>query len=334
MKSQVHQPISHARLAASLIAALAASMAFGFSALAADDYPQRAIRLLVPFPPAGAGDMVARQLGAKLGEALGQQIVIDNRGGGGQVIATEITARATPDGYTLLLATQAHGSNPALVRKLPYDSIKDFTPITRVAESPLIFVAHPTLGVDTMPELIARAKAQPGRINYGSSGQGSAGHLAFELLKWMAGIDIVHVPYKGAAPALIDLIAGHTQVMCTSPLPTLPQVRSGKLRALAMTGRTRSRAAPAIPTVAESGVPGYQAGIWFALLAPAHTPRAIVEKLQAETVRAVRSPDMTQRLIAQGAEPLTDTPRELERFIRAEIGRWNELAQKTSIRIE
>jgi tripartite-type tricarboxylate transporter receptor subunit TctC len=321
----------------SLVAALLAVAWLGTSviraeALGAEVYPQRAIRLIVPYPPGGAGDIVGRMLSSKLGEAMGQQIVVDNRPGGGQLIATQLAAKAAPDGYTLFLASTTHAINPGLLKQLPYDSIKDFAPITLVADSPLIFVAHPSLGAANIPELVALAKSRPGRINYGSSGPGTGGHLSVELLKWMTGIDLVHVPYKGAGPALTDLIGGQIQVMCTSPLPALPHVKSGRLMGLAMTGRTRSRAAPEIPTVAESGVPGYESTLWYAMLAPAATPQALIQRLQAETTRVIRLPEVTERLLAQGAEPIGNSPQELAKFLQTEIERWTKLIRQADIR--
>ena len=306
----------------------------GCRAAAADSYPQRPIRLIIPYPPAGAGDIVGRMLTARLGERLGQQLVIDNRGGGGQVIATEMTAKAPPDGYTLLLASATHGVNPGLRDKLPYDTLKDFTSITLVASSPLVFVAHPSLGVSNIRELVAAAKAKPGAISYGSSGPGTGGHLAVELLNWLAGIKLVHVPYKGAGPALIDLVGGQVQVVCTSPLPAMPFVRSGRLRALAMTGAKRSPAAPDIPTVAEAGYSGYQASLWYALIGPAKMPASIVKRLNADTVAVIKSQDMTDQLQQQGAEPVGGTPQELDAFIRAEIERWTKVIKQAHIRAD
>ena len=300
----------------------------------ADAYPQRSIRLIVPYPPGGAGDIVGRLLSVRLGVSLGQQVVVDNRGGGAQLIATEIAAKAPPDGYTLFLASATHGINPGLQKKLPYDSIRDFSPITLVASSPLVFVAHPALGVGNIQELVAAAKAQPGRINYGSSGPGTGGHLANELLSWMAGIRLTHVPYKGAGPALVDLIGGQVQIVCTSPLPAMPHVKSGKLRALAMTGRTRSRATPEIPTVAEAGYPGYEATLWYALLAPARTPPPVISQLHTQTVNAIKSSHVTEQLLAQGAEPVGNSPRELDVFLRAEIDRWSALIERAHIRAD
>ncbi len=314
--------------------AFGAALLAALPAIAADTYPQRPIRLIIPYPPAGAGDIVGRMLSSRLGERLGQQLVIDNRGGGGQVIATEMTAKAAPDGYTLLLASATHGVNPGLRDKLPYDSIRDFSPITLVASSPLVFVAHPSLGVSTIKELVAAAKAKPGAINYGSSGPGTGGHLAVELLNWLAGIKLVHVPYKGAGPALIDLVGGQVQVVCTSPLPAMPLVKSGRLRALAMTGSTRSRAAPEIPTVAEAGYGAYQASLWYALLGPAKMPPAIIKRLHTDAVAVIKSQDMADQLLAQGAEGIGNTPQELETFLRADIERWTRVIKQAQIRAD
>ncbi|HEV2007641.1 MAG TPA: tripartite tricarboxylate transporter substrate binding protein [Burkholderiales bacterium] len=272
-------------------------------------------------------------LSVRLTEALGQQVVVDNRPGGGQIIATQMTAKAAPDGYTLFLASATHGINPGLLKTLPYDSLKDFALITLVADSPLLFIAHPSLGVNSIKELVAQAKIRPGRINYASSGPGTGGHLSVELLKWMTGIDLVHVPYKGAGPALTDLIGGQVQMMCTSPLPSLPHVKSGRLVALAMTSRARSRAAPDIPTVAET-IPGYESTLWYALLAPAATPPAIIKRVHAETTRILKLPDVTEQLLALGAEPIGNSPQELEKFLRLEIERWTKVIREAKIRSE
>ena len=315
-------------------AALAALLGSAGTAAGADAYPQHSIRLLIPYPPGGAGDIVGRLLSSRLGENLGQQIVIDNRGGGAQLIATEIAAKAPADGYTLFLASATHSINPGLQKKLPYDTLRDFSSITMVASSPLVFVANPSLGVSNIRELVAAAKAQPGRIAYASSGPGTGGHLAIELLSWMAGISLTHVPYKGAAPALIDVIGGQVQIMCTSPLPAMPHVKSGKLRALAMTGSARSRATPEIPTVAEAGFAGYEASLWYALLAPARTSRTVITRLHDETVKVVKSPGMTERLMAQGAEPVGGSPQEFDAYLRTEIDRWTKLIARANIRPE
>lgn len=318
-----------------LIAALLCGFLVPSAARGAGVYPERAVRLIIPYPPGGAGDIVGRMLSARLSEALGQQVVVDNRGGGGQIIATGLAAKAQPDGHTLFLSSATHGINPGLHRnKLPYDTLGDFAPITLVAESPLVFVAHPSLGVGNMKELVAAAKARPGRINYASSGPGTGGHLSVELLKYHMGIDLVHVPYKGAAPALIDVVGGQVQVMCTSPLPAMPHVKSGRLKALGMTGRTRSRAAPDLPTVAEQVVPGYESTLWYALLAPAATPQPVIKRLHAETVKILKSPDTAGQLLVLGAEPVAGSPQELARFIAAEIERWTRVIERAKIRAD
>jgi tripartite-type tricarboxylate transporter receptor subunit TctC len=302
------------------------------TAVSAESYPQRPIRLIIPFASGGAADIIGRILGAKLGEVLGQQVVIDIRPGAGSVLGTDLAAKSNPDGYTLVLVATAHALNPGLVSKLPYDAIKDFSPITMAVESPLVFLVPPPLGVNTIGELIALAKSQPWRITYGSSGQGTSGHLATELLKLKTGISMVHVPYKGAGQALIDLLGAQIQMLCTSTLPSLPHVRSGKLRGLAVTTRSRSRAAPEIPTVAESGVPGFQATTWYALLAPAGTPPAIIKQLHAATVQALRSPVVADQLVAQGAEPIGNSPDELRAFLQNEIEVWTKVIRQANIR--
>ena len=308
---------------------IAAIVTFAGAAQSAD-YPQRAVRMIIPYPPGGAGDIVGRLLSAKLTEAFGQQVVVDNRGGGGQVIATQLAATAPPDGYTLFLASATHSINPALRKNLPYDTLKDFAPITLVAESPLVFVAHPSLGISSIKELIAAAKAKPGRISYASSGPGTGGHMSIELLKFRTQTDMVHIPYKGAGPALIDVVSGQVQLMCTSPLAAMPHVRSGKLRALAMTSLKRSASAPEVPTVAET-LPGYQSTLWYALLAPAATPPAIVRKLHGDVVKIVIAPEMKQQLQSQGAEPVGNTPQELQKFIADEIAQWTRLVKQAKI---
>jgi tripartite-type tricarboxylate transporter receptor subunit TctC len=315
-----------------------ASLALGTAALGraagafadAAAFPNHPLRMIIPYPPGGAGDIVGRLLGAKLTQVLGQSVIIDNRGGGAQVIASELTAHAPPDGYTIFLCSTTHSINPAL-RKLPYDTFADFTPITLVASSPLVFVVHPSLGVGTIPELVAKAKAEPGKINYGSSGPGTGGHLSVELLKYMAGIDMVHVPYKGAAPALTDLLAGQVQLVCTSPLPAMPHVKAGRLRALALTSVKRSAMWPDIPTVAESGFPDYQSTLWYALLGPARLPRAVTATLHDAAVTALRSPEVKEQLRTQGAEAIGNTPQELDAFLHEEVERWGKVIRNAHI---
>lgn len=324
------------RYAISLMMALsAAACAGGFPppAQAAEAYPQRAVRLIIPYPPGGAGDIVGRMLASSLAEAFGQQVVVDNRGGGGQIIATQIAASAQPDGHTLFLSSATHAINPALRKNLPYDTLKAFAPITLVAQSPLVFVAHPSLGVSSIRELITAAKAKPGRINYASSGPGTGGHMSVELLKSMTGIDMVHIPYKGAGPALIDLVAGQVQLMCTSPLPAMPHVKAGRLKALALTSLRRSAAFPDLPVVAET-IPGYQSTLWYALLAPAGTPRHVIDRIHADTVKALRSPQLKQKLLAFGADPVGGSPQELQSFLVEEIERWTKLVKQAKISLD
>jgi tripartite-type tricarboxylate transporter receptor subunit TctC len=317
----------------SFLIALCAAVSAGPPAQAADPYPQRPVRLIIPYPPGGAGDIVGRMLGNSLVTAFGQQVVNDNRGGGGQIIATQIAANAPPDGYTLFLASATHSINPALRKSLPYDTLKDFAPITLVAQSPLVFVAHPSLKVASIKELIALAKAQPGRINYASSGPGTGGHMSVELLKSLTGINLVHIPYKGAGPALVDVVAGQVQIICTSPLPAMPHVKTGRLRALAMTSLARSPAYPDVPTVAET-VPGYQSTLWYALLAPAGTPQPIIRRVHADAVRALAAPQMREQLLALGATPVGNSPQELQNFVRDEIAMWTKLVKRANIRLD
>lgn len=321
--------MNHSRL---ILAVLLGVLVSG-AASAADQYPQRPVRLVIPYPPGGAGDIVGRMLAGSLSMAFGQQVVNDNRGGGGQVIATQISATAPPDGYTLFLASATHSINPALRNNLPYDTLRDFAPISLVAESPLVFVAHPSLKVGSMKELIAAAKAQPGRINYASSGPGSGGHMSVELLQSLTGINVVHIPYKGAGPALVDVVAGQVQIICTSPLPAMPHVKSGRLRALAMTSLARAPAYPDIPAVSET-VPGYQSTLWYALLAPARTSPAIIKRVHAETVKALAVPQMREQLMALGATPVGNSPQELQAFISKEIQMWTRLVKQANIKLD
>jgi len=304
---------------------------FQIDACAAEHYPQRPIRLLIGYPPGGAVDATGRMLAQKLGDAMGQQVIVDNRAGGGSVIASELVARAAPDGYTLLFANGQHAINPGLLKKLPYDTLKDFSAVSIVTTSQFVIVVHPSLAVKNIRELIALAKAKPATIAYGSGGVGSPTHLSVELLENMAGIELVHVPYKGAGPVLTDLIGGQIQLACITTLPAQPHIRSGRLRALATTGSSRLAAEPDIPTVAESGVPGYESTTWSVLLAPAATPSAIVARLQDETSRAIKSPKTAALLATQGAEPVGGSSADATRFVQAEVARWTTLIQRINV---
>ena len=304
------------------------------SAAPAQTYPIRPIRWVVTYPPGGPTDVVARAIGAKLTEAWGQQIVIDNRAGAGGVIGTDIAAKAVPDGYTLLFGTSAGLTiNPALNSKLPYDAVKDFAPVSLLVLNPQILVVHPAVPVNSVKELVALAKARPGQLNYASVGLGSPNHMGMELLKALTGIDIVHVPYKGTGPAITDLLGGQVQVMFNSMPSVIPLVASGKLKGLAVGSVQRSPAVPDIPTVAEAGVPGFENVTWYGMFAPAKTPHDIIVKLNKQVVQILASPEMAQRLASQGAEPRS-TPEELTKFMRVESERWKKVIKTAGIKVE
>ena len=275
-----------------VIPLLFANSAFSQSAA---DFPNRPMRFVVGYPPGGATDIIARIVGQKVSDSTRQSVLIDNRPGAGGILGTDIVAKSTPDGYSFALVTTSHGINPSLYPTLPYDSVADFTPISQIATLQQILVVNPSLGVTNLKDLIAMAKAQPGKLNFASSGSGQALHLSGELLKSMAGVNIVHIPYKGSAPARTDLLAGQVQMMFESAIGVLPFVRSGKLRAIAVSGAQRSEAAPDIPTMAEAGLPGFEASAWVGVMGPAKLPRAVTNKLSAEFSKAVRLTDVKQQ---------------------------------------
>ncbi|MEO7726876.1 MAG: tripartite tricarboxylate transporter substrate binding protein [Burkholderiales bacterium] len=302
-------------------------------ALAADAYPSRPIRLIVPFSAGGGADIIARLLGSSMSKTLNTQFVIDTRPGAGTVLGTELAAHASPDGYTLVLVATAYATNPGLLGKLPFDPINAFEPITLAVDTPLIFVVPVSLPVSSLRELIDLAKSKPNGVIYGSSGQGTSGHLAVVLLSFKTGIRMTHVPYKGASQALIDLLGAQIQMLCTSTLPALPHVRSGQLRALAVTTATRSRAVPDVPTVAEAAsLPGFRASSWYALLAPARTAPFIIGKLHDAATQALRSPAVFEQLLAQGADLIGNTPEELRQFLRNEIDTWTTVIKRANVR--
>ena len=299
---------------------------------AAESYPVRPIRIVVTYVPGGNTDNVARLVSPHLTEHLGQSIVIDNRGGAGGVVGTEIAARAAPDGYTLLFGTSAGLSiNPQLHAKLPYDVDRDFAPISLLVVIPQLMVAYPGLPAKNIGEFLKLARAQPGRFNYASVGVGSPNHLGMELLKSMTGIDIVHVPYKGSSPAVIDLLAGNVSVFFSSIPVMLQHVKAGKLKALAVGSAQRSPAAPEIPTVAESGVPGFEYVTWYGLFLPSRTPRAIVVRLNDAVVKSLRSAQLEQQLRTQGADPRPTTPEEVVAFMKVERARWEKVVKATGL---
>jgi tripartite-type tricarboxylate transporter receptor subunit TctC len=301
---------------------------------AADTYPSRPIRMIVAYPPGGGTDQVGRVMAEQLTVTLGQNVVVDNRGGATGNIGTELASRALPDGYTLLMGNVAPNAvNVSLFKKLPFDPVKDFSPVSLVAITPNILVAHPSIPVKTIKELIAFAKAKPGTLNFPSAGVGSSSHLAGELLKSLAGISMVHVPFKGGGPALIAVIAGEVQVMFATMPAAMPHVKSGKVKPVAVTTAKRSQAMPELPTIAESGVKGYDASTWYGLLAPARTPQAIVTRLHGDTVKILAGPTR-QRLEAQGFEPDGGTPAEFAAYIKSEIIKWAKVIKDAGIPAE
>ena len=301
----------------------------------AQTYPGKAIRLIVPFPPGGSADILARAIGQKAGDGLGQPLVVENRPGAGTAIGAEALAKSAPDGYSIMIGTvSSHAINPALNPKLQYDPIRDFTPISLVASIPFAMIVHPSVPAKNVQEFVALAKAKPGSLNYSSAGNGTSNHLAGELLKSMAGVDIVHIPYKGSAPALTDLMAGQVALMFDLVLTAAPHVKSGAVRGLAVTGLNRSSALPELPTVAESGVPGYEVSAWFGIFAPAGVPQPVVQRLNGEFVKALQQADLRQRLASQGAEPLSSTPGEFAAYLRAELDKWSRLVKASGMKLD
>jgi tripartite-type tricarboxylate transporter receptor subunit TctC len=311
-----------------------AALVFAGSSLA-QAFPAKPVRLIVPYPPGGSADILARAIGQKLGDGLGQQVIVDNRPGAGTAIGAEATAKAAPDGYTIMLGTvSSHAINPALNPGLKYDPVKDFAPVSLVASIPFALIVHPSLPARSVKELIAIAKAKPGSLNYSSAGNGTSNHLAGELFKSMTRTFMVHIPYKGSAPALNDLIAGQVQLMYDLVLTAAPHVKSGAVRALAVTGRERSAALPGVPTVAESGVPGYEVTAWFGFFAPAGTPAAVVGTLNTETVKALRHQDLRDRLGSQGAEPVTSTPEQFSAYVKEELTKWTKVVKASGMKAD
>jgi tripartite-type tricarboxylate transporter receptor subunit TctC len=311
-----------------LVRVVAALTAVAFSAVVhAQAFPSKPLRLVVPFPPGAGTDMFARVLAHKLSESLGQPVMVDNRPGGGAIIGTDIVAKSSPDGYTLLLSTTSHAINPSVYSKLPYDTLRDFATVTQVATVPIVLVVHPSLPVKTPQELVAFARSRPGELNVGSSGSGTVFHLAAELLKSTAGIDMVHVPFKGGSPALAALLANQVNVLFETSLTVGPQAKAGKLRPLALGGWKRSSAMPELPTMAESGFPGFSAENWYGVYVPAGTPREIVKRLNRDIVNALGQPDVRERFASQGAELIGNTPEQHEEFLKAEMAKWARIAR-------
>ena len=310
-------------------------LALAWAHVATAAYPDRPFKLIVPFAPGGGNDTVARLVSERLGSELGQPVIVDNRPGAGGVIGAEAAARAPADGYTLFLGgVGSHAINPNLHKDLSYDPIKDFAPITLVASAPLILVVHPSVPANSVKELVALAKAQPGKLNYASNGNGSSSHLAAVMFASLTGVDMVHVPYKGLSPALTDLLSGQVQLMFSSVVAIVPQVKAGKLRALAVSSKERLSLMPELPTIAESGVTGYESSSWYGILAPAGTPKDVVARLNAALVKVIAQPDVREALAKEGAVPVGNSPEAFGAFIQAEKQRLGNVIRQAKVPME
>ncbi|HSQ05776.1 MAG TPA: tripartite tricarboxylate transporter substrate binding protein [Burkholderiales bacterium] len=317
--------VRHAVLSAFAFVAVVYSIAAG-----AQTYPDRAIRLVVPFPPSGSNDIVGRVVGVSLGDRLGKQIIIDNRAGGNSIIGTEFVAKSAPDGYNLIMISTSFTTNP-IIHKLPYDPLKSFAWVAMLGIGPNVLAVTPSLPVQSVKDLVALAKAKPGQIVYASTGVGSNAHFATELFKHMTGTDMLHVPYKGGGPALIDTIAGQAQVCLSSLIQAIGHIRSGKLRALATSSSKRSVTLPEVPTISEAGVPGYATANWWGIAAPQGTPPAIVNRLNEGIKVVLQTPEVEKRLIHEGAEPAIKSPAELGEYVAAEMAKWVQVARIAGI---
>ena len=315
-----------------ILALILALVATALRPVAAQTYPAKPIRFIVPFPPGGGNNLIARELSQHLTESLGQPMVVDNRPGASTLIGAEAAAKASPDGYTLFMGNNSTLTiNPHLYKKLPYDAVRDFAPLSLLASAPFVLLAHPSVPAQSVKELIALARQRPGQLNFGSSGLGIATHLAGEMFKLMARVDIVHIPYKGAAPALTDLIGGQIELLFNNVISAMPHVRSGRLRALAVTSKTRSHALPQVPAVAEAGLPDYEASVWYAVLAPARAPAPVLTRLHGEFVKALQQPRVQDRLASDGASIVGSTPEVLARTIEADLARWGKVIKQNGI---
>jgi tripartite-type tricarboxylate transporter receptor subunit TctC len=317
-----------------LLIAILTCLAYSTSAHAQQAYPSKPIRFISPFAPGGGNDIISRAIAQKLSENVKQQVIVDNRPGANGIIGTEMAARAAPDGYTVVLIPSGHAVNASLHRKLPYDSIRDFTPITLVGSSPLILAVHPSLPVKSVKELAALAKARPGQLTYGSAGIGSSGHLGGALFEVLTGTKMVHVPYKGMSLAITDVISGQVSLVFGTSASVMQHARSGRMRALATTGAQRTATLPDLPTVAEAGVPGYEAGLWYGFVGPARIPPDIVRRLNGEIVSVLKSPQVRERLASQGVEATPTTSEEFGRLLVSDLERWAKVVQRAGIRLE
>ena len=334
MDSRRTAPEGSPRYALMSIAAAAGAAMLAAAPASSQSYPGRPVRIVVPYPPGGGTDIVARTLAQKLTETVGQPVIVDNRAGANGIIGTDQVAKSKPDGYTLLIAIASHAINATLYPKLPYDTTSDLSAVSLLAEYPYVITVHPSLPVKSVKELIAFAKARPNQLSYASSGNGSGPHLGMELFKTMAGVELVHVPYKGAGAAATDLISGQVQVFLHNFLAGMPMMKAGKLRALAVTSARRSNVMPELPTVAEAGVPGYSVTGWYGLFVPAGTPAPVVNVLHPAVVKALKSKDVSDRLSGEAAVPIGSTPQQFADFVKAEIGKWSSVIQRAGVRAE
>ena len=317
------------------VAAVALHALFVASSAWPQSYPFKPVRFIVPFPPGGGNDLLARELAQHLSEPLGQPVVVDNRPGASTIIGTELAAKAPPDGHSIFMGNNSTLCiNPNLYKKLPYDAVKDFAPVSLLASAPFVLLVHPALPVKSVKDLLALARAHPGELNYGSAGIGIATHLAGEMFNLLGNVKTVHIPYKGAGPAMSDLIAGHIQFTFNNVLTALPHVRSGRLRALAVTSKTRSAVLPDLPAVAESGMPGYEAGVWYAVLVPARTAPQIVNRLHGEFTRALQNPKVQERISGDGAQVIGSTPAVLGKTIEEDIARWEKVIRQAGLALD
>jgi tripartite-type tricarboxylate transporter receptor subunit TctC len=326
--------VHYSKKASRIVQAALITIAATSAAHAQAPYPTRPVRLIVPSSAGGGSDIIARILSPKLSERLGQQIIVENRAGAGTMIGGDVVAKAAPDGYTLLMGIATLATNPAVFKKVPYNALTDFAPITQVLSAPNILVVHPSLPVKSVKEFLWFAEARPGQLNYASSGTGTNPHLCMELLLSMAKLKMVHIPYKGSAPAMIDVVGGQVAVTMATMLTGIPHVRSGRLRGLGVTSAKRTAVAPDVPTIAEAGVPGYEAVQWYGVLAPAHTPKEIVTRLNRELTAMLHSTEIKDRFAADGGDAAGNTPEEFGRFIRSETEKWARVAKTAGIKPE
>lgn len=314
------------------ILALAAAFAAGNAS--AQQFPSKPIRLIVPFAPGGATDYMGRAIGQKMSESLGQPVVVENKPGANAILGSDLVAKAAPDGHVLVLCAFGHATNPYLVAKLPYDTVKDLAPVTLLVTGPLLLVAHPLVPAGNVKELIAYLKANPNKLNFASGGIGSSQHFAAELMMNMTGTKMTHVAYKGTAPAYVDLLSGATSLLFDNMVTALPQVKAGKLKAIAVSTAQRASQAPEVPTMAESGLPGYETGIWHGFLTTGGTPKPVIERLNKEIVKALSAPDVKEGFLQRGLNPVGSTPEQFEAFIRNEMAKWSKVIKDAGIKAE